>query len=224
MAGRRRTILVWSLAAVIVAALAVGTSAGGRAALAGQPAHAWHNPAPRGGAHAQPLTPDAMNTPAPTPTQAVNIGAATPIACGQAAAGTTVGEANNASIYSCAPWLPLTGPERVFSLSLDASTAVDALLSGMSSDLDLLLLTSANPASCVAQGDNAISARGLAAGVYYLVVDGFDGAAGPFRLDVWCPLAATATPTPTSTPTATPRPTLLMRYLPLLLHSGEARR
>jgi hypothetical protein len=224
MAGRRRKILVWSMAAALVAALAAGASAGGRAAQAGQPAQTWHNLAPRGGTDALPRTPGAMNTPAPTPTQAVNIGAATPIACGQAAAGTTVGAANNASIYSCAPWLPLTGPERVFSLSLDANTTVDALLSGMSSDLDLLLLTGANPASCVAQGDNAISARGLAAGVYYLVVDGFNGAAGPFRLDVWCPLAVTATPTPTITPTATPRPTLLMHYLPLLLHSVEARR
>lgn len=224
MAGRRRTILVWRLAAVIIVTLAIWSSVSARAALAGRPGQARRDPTLRAQTNAQLLTPGAMNTPAPTPTQAVNIGAATPIACGQAAAGTTVGAANNASIYSCAPWLPLTGPERVFSLSLDASTTVDALLSGMSSDLDLLLLTGASPASCVAQGDNAISARGLAAGVYYLVVDGFDGAAGPFRLDVWCPLAVTATPTPTITPTATPRPTLLMHYLPLLLHSAEARR
>jgi hypothetical protein len=153
----------------------------------------------------------------------IDIGNATPVACGQAIAGVTTGAANHVSIYGCAPWLPETGPERVFSLSLQTSTDVDALLGGLSSDLDLFLLTGASPASCIAFGDNAISARGLAAGVYYLVVDGFGGAAGPFQLDVWCPLAITATPTPTITPTITPRPTVLHHYLPLLLHSSEAR-
>jgi len=118
----------------------------------------------------------------------------------------------------------VTGPERVFSLSLQTSRDVDALLSGLSSDLDLFLLTGASPASCVAFGDNAISAHGLAAGTYYLVVDGFDGAAGPFQLNVWCPLAVTPTATPTVTPTSTPRPTMLRHYLPLLLHSSVDRR
>lgn len=192
-------ILVCSLAAVALLALAALASAG----------------------QAPPGVPDAPHV---TPTPTVDIGAATPLACGQAAVGNTSGAANNASVYGCAPWLPLTGPERVFSLSLGADAAVDALLSGLSSDLDLLLLNGSSPASCIAHGDNAISARGLAAGVYYLVVDGFDGAAGPFQLNVWCPLAVTVTPTPTVTPTATPRPAQRVYYLPLLLHSQEARR
>ncbi len=149
---------------------------------------------------------------------------ATPITCDQAALGTTAGAANNVSVYGCAPWLPATGPERVFSLNLQASRDVDALLGGLTDDLDLFLLTGASPASCIAFGDNAISARALAAGTYYLVVDGFDGAAGPFQLNVWCPLAVTSTPTPTVTPTSTPRPALLHHYLPLLLHSTQDRR
>jgi hypothetical protein len=165
---------------------------------------------------------------APTPTiplaPTIAIGSATPIACGQTAAGNTTGAANNVSTYSCASWLPLTGPERVYSLSLADARDVDALLGGLSSDLDLLLLTGSSPASCIAFGDNAINMRGLAAGTYYLVVDGFEGASGPFHLSVWCPLAVTATPTPTVTPTPTPRPVLHIRYLPLLLHSLEVRR
>lgn len=202
MTGTRRSIFAWSVAALALLALAALSLTSGMAARAAQP--------------------ELTATVTATPT--VNIGSATPAACGQAIAGTTVGAVNNVSAYGCAPWLPLTGPERVYSLNLSASTDMDALLGGLSSDLDLLLLTGSSPASCIAFGDNAISARGLAAGVYYLVVDGFDGAAGPFRLDVWCPLAVTATPTPTISPTATPRPTLLTHYLPLLLRSAEARR
>ncbi len=142
----------------------------------------------------------------------IAISSATPIACDQTAVGNTTGAAT------------LTGPERVYSLNLAEARDVDALLSGLSSDLDLLLLTGSNPASCIAFGDNAINTRALAAGTYYLVVDGFEGASGPFHLSVWCPLAVTATPTPTVTPTLTPRPVLHIRYLPLLLHSLETRR
>lgn len=198
--GTRRSIFAWSLAALALLALTMLSLTSDMAARAAQP--------------------ELTATVTATPT--VNIGSATPVACGQAIAGTTVGAANNVSAYGCASWLPLTGPERVYSLNLSASTDLDALLGGLSSDLDLLLLTGSSPASCIAFGDNAISARGLAAGAYYLVVDGFDGASGPYQLNVWCPLAVTATPTPTVTPTATSRPVQRAYYLPLLLHSSAS--
>lgn len=205
-----RTQQVFAVATFAIALLALAALpwSGSMAALAAQPE----------------LTPTASHTTTATLAPTIDIGNATPVACGQAIAGTTVGAVNNVSVYGCAPWLPETGPERVFALSLDASVDVDALLSGLSSDLDLFLLSGTSPASCIAFGDNAISQRSLAAGVYYLVVDGFDGAAGPFQLNVWCPLAVTLTPTPTVTPTMTPRPTVLHHYLPLMLHSSEARR
>ncbi len=207
MAKKSRTITLWSLAAVTLLTLAVLPFTGSLAAPVAQPE----------------LTPTVTRTATATPGPTISIGDAIPVACGQAIADTTAGAVNNVSVYGCVPWWPETGPERVFSLSLNASTDVDALLSGLSDDLDLFLLTGASPASCIAFADNAMSLRGLAAGVYYLVVDGFDGATGPFHLNVWCPLAVTSTPTPTVTPTSTPRPTLLRLYLPLLLHSSEAR-
>jgi hypothetical protein len=202
----RGPIILWSLAAAALLALAARPFSAGMAAPAAQPE----------------LTATATRTTTTTPLPTIAIGDATPIACGEAVVGATVGAVNHVSVYGCAPWLPETGPERVFALSLPASANVDALLSGLSSDLDLFLLTGASPASCIAFGDIAISPRGLAAGTYYLVVDGFDGAAGPFQLNVWCPLAVTPTPTPTVTPTITPQPTLLHTYLPLLLRSSEA--
>lgn len=204
MTDTRRAVILCGLAALALLALTALALPSGAPARAAQPE----------------LTPTATATATPTP----DTPSAAPIACGQTVADTTVGATNTASQYACAPWLPLTGPERVYSLRLDAAADVDLLLGGMSSDLDLLLLTGQNPSSCIAHGDNAISAHGLTAGLYYLVVDGFDGAAGPYQLSVWCPLAVTPTVTPTATPTATPRPPLLKQYLPLLLHSAEARR
>lgn len=208
MTSKRRTIILCGLAAALLS-LALLPSSGGWAAPLAQPDLTMT------------FTPTATATATPAP--AIDIGNATPVACGQAVAGTTVGAVNHVSVYGCAPWLPQSGPERVFSLSLPGGSQVDALLSGLSSDLDLFLLTGASPSSCIAFGDNAISAQGLAAGTYYLVVDGFDGAAGPFQLNVWCPLVVTATPTPTVTPTMTPRPLLVRHYLPLLLHSAAGR-
>ena len=210
MTGNRRTSSAWALAALLWAGAIVTALAfsGGLAGASSGPE----------------LTPTVTITPGTTPPPGIDIGNATPIACGQARTGDTTGGSNNVSVYGCVPWWPMTGPEQVFSLSLDASSDVDALLSGLSSDLDLFLLTGASPASCIAYGDNAISVRGLGAGLYYLVVDGFDGAAGPFQLNVWCPLAVTPTPTPTITPTATPRPTVRSHYLPLLLYSPSSQR
>ncbi len=145
MAGKRRTITLWSLAAAALIALAALPFGDSMAAPVAQPELT--------------PTPTATRTATATPPPAIDIGNATPIACGQGAISTTIGAVNNVSVYGCAPWLPATGPERVFSLSLQASSDVDVLLGGLSSDLDLFLLTGASPASCIAFGDNAISAR-----------------------------------------------------------------
>lgn len=181
---------------------------------------------PLDGGWAAPPAVDATPTASVTPAPTIDIGNATPIACGQARAGSTAGATNNVSVYGCVPWWPETGPEQVFSLNLAAPTHMDALLNGLTSDLDLFLLTGTSPASCIAYGDSALSVAALAPGVYYLVVDGFDGAAGAFQLNVWCPLQVTPSPsptvtaTPTANPTATSTPFVQRLYLPLLLQSA----
>lgn len=184
---------------------------------------------PLNGGWAAPPAASVTPTASGTLTATVDIGNATPVACGQAVAGNTTGAANNVSVYGCAPWWPETGPERVFALTVGAGSDVDALLNGLTSDLDLFLLTNSSPASCIAYGDHAVRVSALAAGTYYLVVDGFDSAAGAFQLNVWCPLqvtpspSPTATATPTATPTATATPSVLRLYLPLLLQSAADR-
>ncbi|MER2599237.1 MAG: PPC domain-containing protein [Caldilineales bacterium] len=144
---------------------------------------------------------------------------ATPIACGEMVSGNTTGAGNQVASYSCVPWWPESGPERIYSLTLAQTTSVDALLHNLSADLDLFLLGGTSPEQCLAYGDNSLSRQQLAPGQYYLVVDGFNGAAGSFQLNVWCPLAVTPTAIPTATPTATPPAPQFRRYLPLVLHS-----
>ena len=158
----------------------------------------------------------ATPTSSPTAVQTIDTGAALPIGCGEAAVGNTTGAVSNVDWYACAPGWPETGPENVYLFSAPGGVTVDALLGGLTEDLDLFVLTGASSASCIAHGDNSVSLPNLAAGQYYLVVDGFDGAAGPYRLNVWCPLDPTPQASPTPTATATPQPGLLRFYLPLI--------
>lgn len=163
-------------------------------------------------------TPTRTPTPtaSPTPVQTIDTGAAMPIDCDEAAVGNTAGAVDNVDWYACAPGWPETGPENVYLLSAPGGVTVDALLGGLTEDLDLFVLTDASPSSCIAYGDSSVSLPNLPAGEYYLVIDGFDGAAGPYRLNVWCPLDPSPQASPTPTTTATPLPALLRLYLPLV--------
>jgi hypothetical protein len=163
-------------------------------------------------------TPTRIPSPSPTPTATaialVDIDNAEPIACGQSTIGTTQGAANHVQTYSCVPWWPETGPEKVYRLDLAEPSRVDAVLAGATADLDLFLLTGASPSSCVAHGDTGLTAASIGPGAVYLVIDGFGGASGGFRLTVWCPLDPT--PGATATPTATPGMGSERLYFPLL--------
>ena len=154
-------------------------------------------------------------TPSPTAVQTVDLGAALPIGCDVMVTGNTSAAASNVDAYACAPTWPETGPEKVYQFSAPGGVTVDALLGGLATDLDLFVLTDSSPASCIAFGDNSVSLPDLAAGTYYLVVDGFNGAAGPYQLNVWCPLNTAPSATPTATATGTP-PVTLRFYLPLV--------
>ncbi len=173
-------------------------------------------------------------TPTATPVPRLDTGNAIFAWCGSVVHGTTRGMANNVSSYACRPHWPETGPEVVYRVELNRTQFFSAALMTATADLDLFLLRTAFPDSCVAAGDNNLSFQ-ASAGLYYLVVDGYDGAEGDFVLKIECPLEvqATATPTytpsptptvtptftpgPTATPTATPVPRRL--YLPLVVRA-----
>ena len=80
-----------------------------------------------------------------------------------------------------------SGPEYVYMFALDARTEVVASLGPEpeGTDVDLHLLSSANPLQLVARDDQKVGAT-LEAGTYYLVADTYGGAAkaGPYALTV----------------------------------------
>lgn len=108
-----------------------------------------------------------------------------PIACGDTVNNTTIGGAYLNSEYGCATWNE-SGPEVVYELTLADSSDISASLSNLSVDLDVFLISSCDSAiaSCLAHNDNALTYPNAAPGTYYIIVDGLDGAAGSFTLDV----------------------------------------
>jgi hypothetical protein len=122
----------------------------------------------------------------------------------------------------------------VYRLELGQPQPVTAVFLTTTVDLDLFLLPSAYPETCLAGADNTLT-YDVQPGVYYLVVDGYQGATGAFQMRLDCPAGTQATSTPTRTPsptltpsptqppTATPTPSPTARpqrnYLPLIQHT-----
>lgn len=172
-------------------------------------------------------------TPTPTPEPMIDVDNANRAVCGSVIQGNTQDGQQNVSRYGCRPAWPESGPELVYRVELGRPQPLGASFITTTADLDLFLLTSASPDSCVAAGDNALT-YDVQPGIYFLVVDGYNGAVGSFGLKLTCPLEpyqATATPTftPSATPTAsatfTPSPTFTVTptgtprhvYLPMAL-------
>ena len=176
-------------------------------------------------------------TPTPNATEPpiLDIGSATQAYCGGVYSNDTHTGANNVSRYGCRLAWDESGPEVVYRIELEQSQPLSATLLEADADVDLFLLRYAYPDSCIAAGDSTLAAQ-AEPGVYFLAVDGYQGAAGNFALRVNCPDGIQATPTltpapsptptatitPTPGPTATPTTTSAPRpvYLPLLLRQS----
>jgi hypothetical protein len=88
---------------------------------------------------------------------------------------------------------PLTGPEVIYEYIATATTILDITLSGLSADLDLVVLEgSCTPAACITSSNiggpisENISLAVTAGQSYYIVVDGWAGATSDFDLAIGC--------------------------------------
>jgi hypothetical protein len=99
--------------------------------------------------------------------------------------------------YACDPWTE-KGPEKFYRLDAAATGQVNVSLSGMSADLDLVVLAQdangacepKNPGCITAsstRGNESVSFSATAGKSYYLVVDGFGNSSGGYTLQVSCP-------------------------------------
>lgn len=129
----------------------------------------------------------ATRTPTATATRVLDLGDVVPVTCNSYHIGDTRGKSANVSAYSCNLAWAETGPEQVYVLTLAGRTSVSARLSALlpGADLDVFILSAPYPDSCVAHGDWIASAS-VTAGTYYIVVDGYNGSASSYRLDVTC--------------------------------------
>jgi len=180
----------------------------------------------------------ATATPTVTPAGPFGGNPPLPLACGAEVRNDTTHAPSRVESYQCRPSWIESGPEQLYRLNLSPAQPLTITLSDMNVDLDVFLLTEMDPDTCIAAGDTYLQKDNLPAGLYYVVVDGFEGASGSYTLRVSCPAGtpATATPTPTMTPTpvltytptplptATPTPTATplgynhwTSYLPTLL-------
>ena len=116
------------------------------------------------------------------------------LSCGQTIQGDTSGFVNYVSAYDCSAWNE-SGPETLyrFDLAPGGLYTVTAQISGMTVDLDVFLLapdgcSGGQCAATSASGDAATTVGALLPGAYYVSVDGFNGAAGSYTLELSCSL------------------------------------
>jgi hypothetical protein len=103
--------------------------------------------------------------------------------------GDTTSGVNQVRHYGDIPW-DESGPEGVYRLTTGNYRDIGVFLDSGTTDLDVFILTSCGPGSTVAYGDEFATLANAPPGTYLIVVDGRDGAAGPYMLSVveTCPL------------------------------------
>jgi len=118
------------------------------------------------------------------------------IGCNRVVSGDTSSAPATAAIYADAEAL-FTGGELAYRFTNPGPGAIAASFRLMSPDplLDIMLLTSCDPASAIAWDDDSIIMPSLDPGDYWVVVDGRAGASGPFQLAGLCGTAQLEPPT-----------------------------
>lgn len=161
------------------------------------------------------LTPTLTSTPTRTPTPTFTAmptkpggwiqARAIPVCCSPGAGctviGDTTGKPNDAESYGAIPW-SYPGPEDVYifhKTSIGDVTVRIRALKG--ADLDLFMLSAPDTSALLNRDvDDDFTLHNVGPGTYYLIVDGYQGAAGPYELTFVCTGEPTPTPTPTNTP------------------------
>lgn len=119
-----------------------------------------------------------------------------PLRCGDRLAHSTLsqGRADRWQGYSCTQRYE-GGREAIYAFETQTDCKVDLRLSGLSADLDLLVLSECSPWACRAaastpqdlqHGTEALSVESLAGVKYFVVVDGYGEEQGSYTLDVAC--------------------------------------
>jgi hypothetical protein len=105
--------------------------------------------------------------------------------CPGAVSGNTIDLPNNVTTYGCVGWNE-SGGEQVWLFVLSEPRVVTlTLATPMGCDLDVFMLSACDPAACVKSNNFTITGL-IPPGSYYIVVDGFNGAACAYTLTTAC--------------------------------------
>jgi len=95
----------------------------------------------------------------------------------------TTGGQSAVDAYACRPGWAETGPEHIYRLEAGTDLILVAMLQGNDPvDHDLILLADCHTDSCLVQDNTELSGILRAGRTYYLIVDGYQEAAGPYHL------------------------------------------
>ena len=64
---------------------------------------------------------------------------------------------------------------------------INASLTSLSNGLDVFILNACSPSSCMAYGNTSAEYKNAPPGTYYIVVDGYNEASGPYTLAISYP-------------------------------------
>ncbi len=129
-------------------------------------------------------TPSSTPTATPTSTPAIDCSTPVPLSDGVPYSGTTIGADSNITFYGCISW-NYSGPEVIHSFTIGSQSILEASLTGLGDDLGLFLLGSCSEHDCIRWSDwedEEFLTYLAEPGTYYLVVDGYDGAAGAYTI------------------------------------------
>jgi hypothetical protein len=122
--------------------------------------------------------------------------------CNGSVNGNSAGGLNEVESWSCSEYT-MTGPEAVYSLKGAGTGTVTIDLSNLQADVDLFVTTglynACDPESCIEASYNSdltaehISFEATGGTVYYVVIDGWEGATSSFRLTTTCPTESNCT-------------------------------
>ena len=123
--------------------------------------------------------------------------AVTTLSCNSQISASTMdpGATNVIDEWACTGWAN-TGPELAWEFSPNEDMEVSLSFQSMQQDQDLDLYVTADSGigchsgDCIAAGDNDATFSAFAGSTYFVVVDGFQGAAGSFVLDIDCSVTA----------------------------------
>ena len=123
----------------------------------------------------------------------LDCGTSLPLSCGTPTVvnGNTLGRLAKVDRYKCADNYLYNGPEEVYSFTVSQPATVAAVLNSQSPDMEALMVRNCDEGQCLPAGAACVGS-GTPLGDVTLVVDGKNGAAGPYSLELWCSPPETA--------------------------------